>query len=338
MSGVSPRQAVIDLYTRHKYADAAEAAHAWLERNPADIPVMEILADSAIQSGHLDAGRRVAEYLVSLDRTPNRLAALATVLSAHGDLGGAAALLKEALSRDPAHPKCWGLIAGLYRFSKDDPLIAKAKRMLRQKQLPDIPRRAILYALSRAMNDLGKWDRAWDYAAEGAKLAKPDYDPGAFDHWVEDLAKAFDPEFLEPRLSRGVHTGSPVFIVGMPRSGTTLMESILAATGQVTPMGELTTIPDVTEQAVKDDLRRGNAEAGFGQAELRLAGDDGDIADAGQPQAAADGGAFHQHGDALGLLLLAVPRLTGANRSQTRIVDSGHHEPAHATDSRTGND
>lgn len=151
MTGIVSRQSVVDLFTRHKYADAAEAAHAWLERNPHDLAIMEILADSAILSGHLDAGRRVAEYLVSLDRTPNRLASLATVSSANGDLRGAVALLKEALSRDQAHPRCWGLVAGLHRFNRNDPLIAKAKRMLKRKDLPDIPRRAILYALSKAM-------------------------------------------------------------------------------------------------------------------------------------------------------------------------------------------
>lgn len=264
MTVIASRQSVIDLYTRHKYAEAAEAAHTWLERHPHDPAIMELLADSAIQSGHLDAGRRVAEYLVSLDRTPNRLASLATALSASGDLEGAVALLKEALSTAPAHPRCWGLVAGLYRFGRNDPLISKAKRMLKRKDLPDIPRRAILYALSKAMNDLGKWERAWDYAAEGASLASPDYDPDAFDRWIGDIGKAFDPEFLKPRASRGIHTDAPVFIVGMPRSGTTLMEIILSATGQVMPMGELTTIPDVTEQAVQDDLRRGHSDGTHG--------------------------------------------------------------------------
>ena len=258
MSGFVSRQAVIDLYTRHKYSDAAEAAHTWLERNPTDEPIMEVLADSAIQAGHLDAGTRVAEYLVSLDRTSTRLASLATVRSALGDIAGAMALVKEGLSRDPENPRCWGLVAGLHRFTRSDPLIAKARRMLRQKRLPVVHRRAILYALSKAMNDLGKWEKAWDFAAEGAALATPDYDPDEFDRWVDDFAHSFDAAFLKARLSRGVHTASPVFIVGMPRSGTTLMEMILAATGQVTPMGELTTIPDVTEQAVRDEFGRRN--------------------------------------------------------------------------------
>lgn len=264
MAGIESRQTVIDLYGQHRYVDAAEAAHTWLERNPADLPILEILADSAIQAGHLDAGLRVARHLVSLERTPGRLASLATVLSAHGDLAGAIALLKEGLSRDPAHPRCWGLVAGMYRFGKSDPLIAKAKRMLKQKHLQKVSRRAILYALSKAMNDLGKWDRAWDYAAEGAALAKPDYDPDAFDHWVDDLEDTFDAEFLKARPTRGVQSAAPVFIVGMPRSGTTLMEIILAATGQVTPMGELTTIPDITEQAVRDDVSRGNSGGAHG--------------------------------------------------------------------------
>ena len=252
------RDEILNLFARHRHADAAEAAHAYLQGNPHDVQILKILADSAIGAGHLDAAEPTAEYLLTLGRTPERLATMATVLSARGDLADAIALLREALSLDPTSFQCWGLIAGIHRFTKSDPLIAKAKRMLARNDLHPITRRAILYALSKAMNDLGKWNKAWDYAAKGAALSSPDYNIDEFDNWASDAAEAFDIEFLKARAGRGSQSTAPIFVVGMPRSGTTLMEIILASTGQVAPMGELTTIPDVTAKAAQDDAGRGH--------------------------------------------------------------------------------
>ena len=251
------RQDIFDLFNRHKYSDAAEAAHAYLEKNPTDEAVLHVLADSAMNSGLVDVGERAMAYLLAQKRTPHRLSSMAVVLSAKGQIDAALALLKEALALDPAHARSWSLISGLNSFTKSDPLITKAKRILRQSTTSPQSRRAVQFALSKAMNDLRKWDKAWDYAARASATATPEYDPDGMDRWVSDIQESFNSDFLARRKGRGVESRAPIFIVGMPRSGTTLMEIILAASGQVTAMGEMRTIADLCEAAVQDDAARG---------------------------------------------------------------------------------
>ena len=200
---------------------------------------------------------RVFAALLAQQRTAFDLSGLAAVHAARGEMERAAPLVREALAADPALPRTWGLIAGTHRFRRDDPLIFKAKRLLKGALSP-ASRRAIHYAMAKAMNDLGKYDRAWAHAAEGAAIATPPYDPADLDRWATDMVPAFDRDFLAPRPGRGDPTDAPIFVVGMPRSGTTLVESIIAATGAATPMGELPTIPLITQRAIEDDLARGN--------------------------------------------------------------------------------
>lgn len=256
---IEERRGVARLYQNHSYLHAAEAAHRYLEKVPDDEEILEVLADSALQCGHIDVGEKVLDLLLSRKRTPSRLTCLSIARGARGDIAGSTRLLKEALTIDPTDSGAWAAVMSSHRFKRDDPLIAKAKRVLKRGDLPQTSRRTIHYALSKAMNDLGKWDHAWDQASKGASLAETDYKGGHFRKWLADAERVFDREFLAERPGRGVDTTAPIFVVGMPRSGTTLMEIILAATGEVTPLGEMTTIPDASARAVAHDTALGNA-------------------------------------------------------------------------------
>ncbi|MEM7213675.1 MAG: sulfotransferase [Pseudomonadota bacterium] len=254
------RRSIANLYRNHSYLHAAEAAHRYLEQVPEDEEILEVLGDSALQCGHIDVGEKVLDLLVARKRTPSRLTCLSIARSARGDIAGATKLLREALTIDPTDSGAWASVMSSHRFKKNDPLIAKAKRILKRDDVPRTSRRTIHYALCKAMNDLGKWDHAWDHASKGAALAETDYKGGHFQKWLAEAESTFDREFLAERQGRGLVTTAPIFIVGMPRSGTTLMEIILAATGEVTPLGEMTAIPDASARAVAQDAALGNPE------------------------------------------------------------------------------
>ncbi|MGD1922588.1 MAG: sulfotransferase [Paracoccaceae bacterium] len=255
---------IVSLHKNQDYLHATEAAHRYLQQYPEDEVVLQILGDSAIQSGNIDVGEKVMTLLLQWGRTASRLQCMSTVRAAQGNLAEAERLLQEALRVDPGHAGSWSAIANLRQFQPNDPLITKAKRALRWSGQTDKQRRAICYALCKAMNDLRKWDQAWDYAAKGAALAETSYNPDLFRDWLADVEATFDAEFLEPLAGRGLSTNAPIFIVGMPRSGTTLMESILAASDSVSPMGEMMTIAEFAQRASQDDRARGNAPSAHG--------------------------------------------------------------------------
>ncbi|WP_082547542.1 sulfotransferase [Rhodanobacter sp. Soil772] len=98
----------------------------------------------------------------------------------------------------------------------------------------------LLFALYKELEDLGRHDEAWNALerANATMYARQDHDPDYAWHLFNGLIERCTPEFLQP--AEVVHEGpQPIFIIGMPRSGTTLMERVISNHSQVTSAGEL---------------------------------------------------------------------------------------------------
>lgn len=247
-----------DLYMNNRFTDAAEAAFRLLEQAPDNRHALRLLADSCYMAGYVDESERAYRLLLQRERTPFALTGLAIVASARGQQQEAEDLLRQVFQIDPAHHRAWETIPAVHKFREGDPLLRKAQRMLKRKDIDQKSRVALCYAMVKAMNDLGKWDKAWDWALEAGNAAKPDYDPIELTNAVSELRQVLDPDFLSPRPGRGLATRAPIFVLGMPRSGTTLMEMILVSSGQVAGLGELATIMQISSAAAGADARLGN--------------------------------------------------------------------------------
>jgi tetratricopeptide (TPR) repeat protein len=94
------------------------------------------------------------------------------------------------------------------------------------------------FALGKALDDLSDFDAAWQHFAVANDLIVTGFNPDAHDRDIETTIDRFSPSFLRDRRSYGLDSEQPVFIVGMPRSGTTLVEQILSAHPQVQACGE----------------------------------------------------------------------------------------------------
>lgn len=135
----------------------------------------------------------------------------------------------------------WRNLASVHRFRPGDTLLKRMRKLARSGKLPPDDRRDLCFAMAKAMNDLGDWTQAWDWAARGADLAPQPFDPGLMDQELDAIRRVYTPDFL---ARSGARAGeSAVFIVGMPRSGTSLVEAILARHPSVKALGELPTLP-----------------------------------------------------------------------------------------------
>ena len=108
--------------------------------------------------------------------------------------------------------------------------------------LPVDDRIALNFALAKTYGDLGQRERSFGHLLAGNALKRRtiDYDEAETVDKFERTARAFTPELLQRLRGFGDPSGVPVFIVGMPRSGTTLIEQILASHPEVHGAGELT--------------------------------------------------------------------------------------------------
>ncbi len=149
----------------------------------------------------------------------------------------------RALALDPDHPDAlYSWIAHFHTFkSAGDSWLEKLHSLE-----PDLSRRPpearmlTLYALRKAYEDLGEYDRSFDYAVRAAaeKRAHLSYNPQARAAWSDAICDWFTPQTIARHADEGHPSEMPVFIAGMPRSGTTLTEQILHAHPQCAGIGE----------------------------------------------------------------------------------------------------
>jgi tetratricopeptide (TPR) repeat protein len=131
------------------------------------------------------------------------------------------------------------------KFKTDDPDIAAMEAgLVRAEGLLLSDQLATHFALGKAYLDTGDSARAFQHLDTGNRLKRAtfDFDSGATGQWMRDIAEVFSDEFQSARQGLGAASSQPVFIVGMPRSGTTLVEQILASHPQVEGAGELSAL------------------------------------------------------------------------------------------------
>jgi len=181
----------------------------------------------------------------ALESEPNYVAAvllLAELQSDRGEFADADATYRRALALEPDSPEAWAGLAGLKRMTgADTEWLREAQRIV---ALPLAPRRELplRYALGKYFDDVANYERAFENyrrANELARMGRPRYDRRAATAGVDRLIEAYAEDWVcRPRPGANL-SERPVFIVGMPRSGTTLAEQFLASHGAVFGAGEL---------------------------------------------------------------------------------------------------
>jgi tetratricopeptide (TPR) repeat protein len=149
--------------------------------------------------------------------------------------------MEEAAQAFPNSP---GILFGqtdLRRFEPHDPLIAKMHALLAREGISLSDRATLHFGLGKALLDIGDSAQAFRHYDEGNRLKRSTfvYDADASERWMAGIAEVFSAELLEAKAGRGARSDLPVFVVGMPRSGTTLVEQIIASHPMAHGAGEL---------------------------------------------------------------------------------------------------
>jgi tetratricopeptide (TPR) repeat protein len=166
---------------------------------------------------------------------------LAHLSSDRGEFAQARTLLERAIAVDPNCAEAWAGLADLGRMTRDDAgWLAGALRIAERA----LPRDAVhlRFAIGKYCDDVGDYDEAFrNYrcANQLAKTLHPAHDRRRLTAAVDQLIESFSAEWLGSAQAASNGSERPVFVVGMPRSGTTLAEQILASHPQVHGAGEL---------------------------------------------------------------------------------------------------
>jgi tetratricopeptide (TPR) repeat protein len=169
-----------------------------------------------------------------------------------GETASAVAAFRVALAYDPNHPEALSGLALCLRDRLPAAELAACERVLAIPEVPG-PRRAVLqYGLAQTMDARGQFDRAADLARRANSYFLDRYrrDGSAFDpaehrEYVDRIIRTYTPEYFARVHGWGSESEVPVFILGLPRSGTSLVEQILASHPVVFGAGELNLMRDI---------------------------------------------------------------------------------------------
>lgn len=215
--------------------DAAGEA-AWLAR----------LSEAYTQCGdHKPALALIREAAAIQPQNPGLRYALASALVAQGDLTAAEAEYDTVLKLQPQDTEAAYNRSMLRRQTPAYNHIAELRQKLSLPGLTPMQRVQLGYALSKELEDLGDTGESWSALSRAAadRRAMMRYDVSGDVAAMHKIAQVFSQDWLSSTHGRGVDAEGPVFILGLPRSGSTLTDRILSAHPDVESLGELNDLP-----------------------------------------------------------------------------------------------
>lgn len=150
--------------------------------------------------------------------------------------------LRECVRQNPGHGRAWQELSRLRKQTASDNHLAQLAQVLQRVPQGSYEQAAIEFARYKELEDLGRFDEAWQALAHGNALmyARHRHDAAATVRLFERLTGVCTAQFLRPADAAGNGDGAqPIFIIGMPRSGTTLLDRMLGNHSRVAPVGEL---------------------------------------------------------------------------------------------------
>ena len=165
------------------------------------------------------------------------------VHKALGDPGAAADSFRRALGIQPADGTAWWSLANLKSGRFTDAELDQMKIFAGRAEAP-LQKIFFEFALATACDQRNLLDQAFDHYSRGnqQKRQQTSWQRDAFSQWLKQIESAMD-EVDIPARPAALERPRPVFIVSLPRSGSTLAEQVLAAHSQVTAAGELPWLP-----------------------------------------------------------------------------------------------
>ncbi|MBL6894976.1 MAG: sulfotransferase [Porticoccaceae bacterium] len=248
------------LRKQQKYEAALSHAKVLVEQEPKNPQFQSVFAVESMQSGDYDTALRTFDSILKiLPEEPATLTSRGNSLKTQGKKEEAIDSYRRAIKKYPAHGEAYYSLANLKLFTFTDTEIAA---MESQEQNPGVSHMARIYldfALGKAFEDMGDYDKAFSYYERGNSFKRSQSRFISEDLTAEFKAQAevFSQGFVQKHTDSGFDAPDPIFIVGLPRSGSTLLEQILASHSKIDGTMEL---PNILSLAQK--LRRGDKMSG----------------------------------------------------------------------------
>jgi tetratricopeptide (TPR) repeat protein len=237
-----------ELSEQEQFEECEEALRHAIRLEPKLPHPRTLLGSMLAKAGRYDEA--IAAYEVALEMQPDHsgsLAGMGHLLRTIGRTDEAIAAYRQCIKNHPAFGEAYWSLANLKTFRFTDEELATMEENVDNDRLLEETKVCFNFALGKAYEDRGEYDRAFSYIDRGNAMRRvnENYDPVQTEVIHDRIIDTFCAEFMTEKGGHGDPDPSPIFIVGLPRSGSTLIEQILASHSQVEGTHELADLPRV---------------------------------------------------------------------------------------------
>jgi tetratricopeptide (TPR) repeat protein len=181
--------------------------------------------------GRLEKCMHEADLLpAALQQHPEVLHLRGSIAARMGDFENARELARRTIALAPQYGHYWHALSLVNKFAPGDRELARMEAWVPEiRRMPADSQAAFFYALGKARHDCGDYDLAFAAYSEGAAKMRAPFDAPMLERFVGDVIRDFNPQNLERLTPSGCFSERAIFVTGLPRSGTTLVEQILAS-------------------------------------------------------------------------------------------------------------
>ena len=224
--------------------ESEQALRRSLKLRPTYVAARSSLGWTLIALGRLrDAKARFEKVLKAAPQHADALFGLGQIAKAEGKFAEAESLYRRALDVDPKLTNAFASLATLRKMSVADAAwLERAQQILTANPLSPLDEAELRFSIGKYYDDIGEFDKAfhsYEVANKLMKTAALTYDRKGREAFVDDLIRVHSRETMTGIGASGSDSDKPIFVVGMPRSGTSLAEQILASHPSIKGAGEL---------------------------------------------------------------------------------------------------
>ena len=210
--------------------------------NPEHKDAYNGLGNALSDYGELDEAE--ASYRKAIEISPEHKDAhigLGNALSDLGEIDQATASYRKGIEINPEHAEVYRSLSKNKKFVDHDDDIRAMESLYASEDLPEKQKMHLAFGLGKAYEDIGEYEKSMEFILQATRLKRASIDYSIFEtkDLFSHIKAIFAPGFFSARKGMGNPDTTPIFILGMPRSGTSLVEQILASHADVFGAGEL---------------------------------------------------------------------------------------------------
>ena len=230
------------LYEQEKFEDAIESAKRLIKMEPRVFDGHVLLAAAYAHTGQYQDA--IKSFDRAIEIAPNHVRALCSkgnVYRTIGDQDSAIAAYRRSIKANPLFVEAYWNLANLKTFRFEDQEVEDMRAMIGDERIPHEGQVQLNNALGLEFEARKNYDRAFEFIDRGNKLRREQefYDRVENEEKADLTIETFTKQYLEDNAGHGHTDPAPIFIVGLPRSGSTLLEQILSSHSRVEGTHEL---------------------------------------------------------------------------------------------------